>query len=182
MPHVVTQWESGQWTHEGSDARRVKSTSEYLRPIPVSPPANRNSGGLSPRPNMNLLGTPGSDLWDFGSIHHIKQGCTETGTPISAVESVFELPSNDIHESPNSSTHSSFIAELEDTSPIAVQSKRPAPPASPSVLPAFPAPPKGLHLRDRSMELKCNGNTVSLTTFSTLAERKLILRISLVPS
>jgi hypothetical protein len=180
MPHVVTQWETGQWPREGIHARRAKSASENLRPIAISP-TNRKSDG--PRTKPNLLGPPENDQWDIGSIRHIKQASIDMSTPISAIDSAFELPCNDIHDSPNSSTHSFSIAELEDTSPIAIQSKRLVYPASSAslVVPAFPAPPKGLHLRNQSMEFKCNGTTVSLAILVG-PFRKLILDISPVPS
>jgi hypothetical protein len=163
MPHVVTQWETGQWSREGIESRRARANSEYLRPITFSP-TDRYSGGLRTKRGLNFPGTPGeSNRWDFGSIRHIKQGSTEMHTPVSAVGSVFELPGNKFHESPNSSTHSSFIAELEDTSPFAVQKRLISPVSSTSsAMPAFPAPPKGLHLRNQSLEFKCDGSTVSL--------------------
>jgi hypothetical protein len=171
LPHVVTQWETGQWSREGIDARRARANSEYLKPIAFSP-TDRNSGGLRKRPSLNFLGTPESDRWDFGSIRHIKQCSTEMRTPISAVDSVFELPCTEARDSPNSSTHSSFIAELEDTSPVVVHSKRLISPAAASSLasslasPPLQVIPKPLHLRNRSMDFKCDGNTVSLLFFA----------------
>jgi len=165
MPHVVTQWETGQWSREGIESRRARANSEYLRPITFSP-TDRYSGGLRTKKSLNFPGTPESNRWDFGSIRHIKQGSTELSTPVSAVDSIFELPCNESHASPNSSTHSSFMVELEDTSPVAVRnSKRLVSPASSTslVTPIFPAPPKGLHLRNHSMDFKSAGNTVSLT-------------------
>jgi len=171
MPHVVTQWESGQWSREGIDARRARANSEHLKPIAFSP-TDRNSGGLRlrTRPNLNFLGTSENDRWDFGSIRHIKQCSTDMRTPISAVDSVFELPCTPAHDSPSSSTHSSFIAELEDTSPVAAHSKRLVSPSVAASLSLAPlqVTPKPVHLRNRSMEFKCDGNTVSLPPFSCL--------------
>jgi hypothetical protein len=68
--------------------------------------------------NLSLLATPENERWDFGSIRHIRQYYSDDYTPISAVDSIFELPCDGAFGSPNSSNHSSFIAELEDTSPI----------------------------------------------------------------
>ena len=112
MTHVVTQWETGQWAREGIESGRARANSESLRPITFSP-TNRHSGGLRTKKDLNFPGTPESGRWDFGSIRHIKQGSTEMRTPVSAVDSVFELPCNESHASPNSSAHSSFMAELE---------------------------------------------------------------------
>jgi len=165
MPHVVTQWEAGQWSREGIESRRARANSEYLRPITFSP-TDRHSTGLRTKASLNFPGTPDSNRWDFGSIRHIKQGSTEMSTPVSAIDSIFELPCNQTHESPNSSTHSSFMAELEDTSPLAIRhSGRLASPASLAsmALPPYSPPAKGLHLRNPSMEFRCDGNTVSLT-------------------
>jgi hypothetical protein len=162
MPPVVTQWEAGQWSREGIESRRARANSEYLRPITFSP-TDRYSGSLRTKKSSNFPGTPESNRWDFGSIRHIKQGSTEMRTPLSTVDSVFEPPGNKSHESPNSSTHSSLIAELEDTSPFAAQKRLVSPVSSiSSAMPAFPAPPKGLHLRNQSLEFKCDGSTVSL--------------------
>lgn len=185
MPHVVTQWETGQWSREGIDARRARANSEYLKPIAFSS-TDRNSGGLGlrMRPSLNFLGTPENDRWDFGSIRHIKQCSTDMRTPISAVDSVFELPCTPAHDSPNSSTHSSFTAELEDTSPMAVHSKRLVSPLTAASLasPPLQVTPKPLHLRNGSMQFKCDGNTVNLLFFSLDTFIKLIWIISLAPS
>jgi hypothetical protein len=163
MPHVVTQWETGQWLREGIEPRRARANSEYLRPI-VYPTTERNPPGLRTKKSLNFPGTPESNLWDFGSIRHIKQSSTEMKTPVSAVDSIFELPCNEPLKSPNSSTHSSFIAELEDTSPVVVQKRILSPTSSTSLsMPPSPARPKGLHLRDQGMEVKGDGNTVSLS-------------------
>jgi hypothetical protein len=169
MPHVVTQWEAGQWSREGIESRRTRANSEYLRPITFSP-TDRYSGGLRTRASLNFPGTPDSNRWDFGSIRHIKQGSTDMITPVSAVDSIFELPCNQSHESPNSSTHSSFMAELEDTSPVAVRhsSRLASPTSSVSMaLPPYTPLPEGLYLQNQSMEFRCDGNTVSLTTVTS---------------
>ncbi|KAN0102093.1 hypothetical protein V8E51_012603 [Hyaloscypha variabilis] len=161
MPHVVTQWEAGQWSREGIESRRTRANSEYLRPITFSP-TDRYSGGLRTRASLNFPGTPDSNRWDFGSIRHIKQGSTDMITPVSAVDSIFELPCNQSHESPNSSTHSSFMAELEDTSPVAVRhsSRLASPTSSVSMaLPPYTPLPEGLYLQNQSMEFRCDGNT-----------------------
>lgn len=181
MPHVVTQWEMGQWSREGIESGRARANSENLRPITFSP-INRHSGGLRTKKNLNFPGTPEGGRWDFGSIRHIKQGSTEMRTPVSAVDSVFELPCNESHASPNSSAHSSFLAELEATSPVTARhSKRLVSPVSstPLATPLYPAPPKGLHLQDHSMDFKSAGNAVSLNMALTVA--MLTHTLSLVP-
>jgi hypothetical protein len=165
MPHVVTQWDAGQWSREGIESRRARANSEYLRPSTFSP-TDRYSGGLRTKTSLHFPGTPESNRWDFGSIRHIRQGSTDISTPVSAVDSIFELPCNESYQSPNSSTHSSFMAELEDTSPAAIRHSRPlASPASSVSLatPSLPATPRGLHLRNHSMDFKSAGNTVSMT-------------------
>ena len=181
MPHLVTQWETGQWSREGIESGRARANSESLRPITFSP-TNRHSGGLRTKKNLNFPGTPEGGRWDFGSIRHIKQGSTEMRTPVSAVDSVFELPCNESHASPFSSAHTSFVAELEATSPVTARhSKRLVSPASstPLARPLYPALPKGLHLQDHSMDFKSAGNTVSLTMAPTVA--MLTHTLSLVP-
>jgi len=168
MSHVVTQWENGQWLRESLEPRRARASSEYLRPI-VYPTAERNSPGLRTKKSLNFPGTPESNLWDFGSIRHIKQSSKEMQPPDSPVDSIFELPCNEPHKSPNSSTHSSFIAELEDTSPVAIHKRILSPASSTSLsMPSSPTRPKGLHLRDKSMEVKGDGNTVSLSVLVAL--------------
>lgn len=181
MPHLVTQWETGQWSREGIESGRARANSESLRPITFSP-TNRHSGGLRTKKNLNFPGTPEGGRWDFGSIRHIKQGSTEMRTPVSAVDSVFELPCNESHASPFSSAHTSFVAELEATSPVTARhSKRLVSPASPTPLarPLYPALPKDLHLQDHSMDFKSAGNTVSLNMAPTVA--MLTHTLSLVP-
>ncbi len=163
MSHVVTQWENGQWLRESLEPRRARASSEYLRPI-VYPTTERNSLGLRTKKSLNFPGTPESNLWDFGSIRHIKQSSKDMQTPDSPVDSIFELPCNETHKSPNSSTHSSFIAELEDTSPVAAHKLLVSPASStPLSMPPSPTRPEGLHLRDKSMEVKGDIDTVSLS-------------------
>jgi hypothetical protein len=168
MPHVVTQWETGQWLREDIEPRRARANSEYLRPI-VYPTTEKNSPGLRTKKSLNFPGTPKSNHWDFGSIRHIKQSSKEMQTPDSVVDSIFELPCNEPHKSPNSSTHSSFIAELEDTSPVMVHKRHFSPASTTSLsMPPSLAHPKGLHLRNKSMEVNGDGNTVSLSVLVPL--------------
>lgn len=155
MPHVASQWNSGQHQRGSYDARlstgKARKSTEYLRPIAIPP----SRPGRQPRqsPNMSFLATPDTERWDFGSIRHIRQHSSETKTPVSAVDSVFELPSATSYNSPNSSTHSSFIAELEDTSPMALQTQKPSVQRSSIASPA---------VSHSSMEFKCAEMTVRL--------------------
>ncbi|KAE8447985.1 hypothetical protein EG329_009908 [Mollisiaceae sp. DMI_Dod_QoI] len=131
MPHVATQWQTGQYQRGSYDSRlstgHLRKSSEYLRPIAIPPPrpGHRHPGVVRQSPSMSFLGSPENEKWDFGSIRHIRQYSFDTTTPVSAVDSVFELPSASSYDSPSSSTHSSFVAELEDTSPLAVRSQKP---------------------------------------------------------
>ncbi|KUJ10766.1 uncharacterized protein LY89DRAFT_723346 [Mollisia scopiformis] len=148
MPHVASQWNSGQHQRGSYDARlstgKARKSTEYLRPIAIPP----SRPGRQPRqsPGMSFLATPETERWDFGSIRHIRQHSSETKTPVSAVDSVFELPSATSYNSPNSSTHSSFIAELEDTSPMALRTQKPSVQRSSTASPA---------VSHSSMEFKC---------------------------
>lgn len=139
MPHVITQWQAEQFRQEDPRSRKslrpAKSHGDFLS---MSTAPTRKQPGTYPRSLRPALSTvPPNEVWDFGSIRHIRQGSSdvitptsaaesiireytsEASTPASAVDSIFELPSADIinTHSPGSSTHSCFMAELEDTSP-----------------------------------------------------------------
>jgi hypothetical protein len=158
MPHVSSQWQSGDSQRASCDARLstgpARKSTEYLRPIAIPP--CRPMRHIRQSPSMSLL-TPDNDRWDFGSIRHIRQYSSENKTPTSAVDSVFELPSATSAASfysPNSSTHTSFIAELEDTSPMALRSQDITTPNSPFKSPA---------ISHSSMEFKSSQITVCLS-------------------
>jgi hypothetical protein len=161
VPHVATQWQSGQISKEGLERkqahRRAKASSEYLRPI-VSPARPRQRGAKSVS-SLSLLATPENERWDFGSIRHIRQHSSGAYTPISAVDFVFELPSGEAFGSPNSSNHSSFIAELEDTSPIALAKFSPL--ISSDKSPVFPYTTAQLTVFNPRMEFKTADITAS---------------------
>jgi hypothetical protein len=130
MPHVITQWHSGHSLRESVDGRQptslksAKSSYDIRRSAPISP-RKRDPGGVRPTPSLNLLVTPGSTRWDFGANQHTRHYSPDAFTPMSGVDSVFEPPSAHQIESPNSSTHSSCIAELEDTStPVVARAKK----------------------------------------------------------
>lgn len=133
QPHVASQWQPAQLQRGSYDSRlsagRTRKSTEYLRPIAIPPsrPGHRQPSVVRQSPSMSFLGSSENEKWDFGSIRHIRQYSYDTRTPTSAVDSVFELPSASSYESANSSTHSSFIAELEDTSPMAVRILKPSP-------------------------------------------------------
>ncbi|RAL59987.1 hypothetical protein DID88_000613 [Monilinia fructigena] len=81
-------------------------------------PRHQNTNGMTP--TLSLLVTP-HDAWNYTSARQqLNHFSPDRVTPISAVDSVFELSSAMTNGSPNSAV-SSFIAELEDTSPGAVK-------------------------------------------------------------
>jgi len=93
---------------------------EFQRP--TRPLPRRKINTTDDLPSLSLLITgPDNKHWDCGSIRHIRYpSASDTGTPESANDSIFELPSGvpiiDSPNTPNSSVNSPFIAELEDTS------------------------------------------------------------------
>ncbi|KAF7912109.1 uncharacterized protein EAF01_001130 [Botrytis porri] len=120
MPHVVSQMQPRERPQQTSNSKRVMIknvvSQDDLR-LSTSP-RRRNANG--PTPTLSLLVTP-QGAWNFTpGRQHSKQFSPDRMTPISAVDSVFELSSAATNASPNSAT-SSFIAELEDTSPSAVK-------------------------------------------------------------
>ena len=126
MPHVVTQMGSEEQSQEALTRREAVVISKRPREFktPAPPPMRQiRKPGVKPLPSLSLLAMPENNRWDFGSIRHIRQPPNEF-TPDSATDSVFEIPSGGPRDTPNSSTHSLFIAELEDTSPM-VMSKGP---------------------------------------------------------
>lgn len=101
------------------NARRTMQTSisqDNLRPPNISRGQNPNSI----TPSLSLMVAPHNE---WGYTPGQQQGMhfsPEKITPVSAVESVFELSSAMTNDSPNSAV-SSLIAELEDTSPGAAK-------------------------------------------------------------
>lgn len=126
MPHISSQ------IHYDEPNRRA--TAPTLQRSPEFHDFQRPAQGRRPRkmsnaedfPSLSLLNTSnGNKQWDIGSIRHIRQtSCNSDLTPDSAVESIFDAYSAGPYESPstpNSSSHSSFVAELEDTSPAPIK-------------------------------------------------------------
>lgn len=152
MPHVGSQYHPGQLargSRDGEGKRMTRKSIDYLKPMPLTP--RERVAAKRSTPSLSQLATPENIRWDVGSIRHIRDFSQDTNTPVSTVETIFELPSRTI-DSPNSSAHSSFIAELEDTSPIALKSMKPA----------FPARRKQRSVSDPStMEFKTTEMTVS---------------------
>lgn len=139
MPHVATQWHSDPFQQQPvespSTPKLEKATStEYLRPVQISIRRSRRTGGLRPTPSLSVLAARETEQWNYASLES-DWGPSLGGkwSPKSATESVFDLYTDDYYGSPNSSTHSSFVAELEDTAPITRScktSRRSAPPSS----------------------------------------------------
>lgn len=131
IPHIFTQWEPGQFSRAAPHGlERIssgKKTDEFLRPNTSPRRKYVKVDMVSPATpsGRSLLATPESNRWGFDTSRNLRQSPSE----LSIVDSVFELPSGVPEESPASSTHS-FIAELEDTSPIAIHSQRSAFPGS----------------------------------------------------
>jgi hypothetical protein len=175
VPHVATQWQSGQISKEGLERkqahRRAKASSEYLRPI-VSPARPRQRGAKSVS-SLSFLATPENERWDFGSIRHIREPSSDAYTPISAVDSIFELPSGEAFGSPNSSNHSSFIAELEDTSPIALAKFSPL--ISSDKSPVFPYMTAQPTVFNPRMEFKTADITASSRVYLFIAPKLIFI-------
>jgi hypothetical protein len=131
IPHIFTQWEPGQFSRAAPHGlERISSgkrTDEFLRPNTSPRRKYVKVDTVSPATpsGRSLLATPESNRWAFDTSRNLRQSPSE----LSIVDSIFELPSGVPEDSPASSTHS-FIAELEDTSPIAIYSKRSALPGS----------------------------------------------------
>lgn len=131
IPHIFTQWEPGQFSRPACGLERIdsgKKTDDFRRPSPSTRKQYFKLDYVSPATpsGQSLMLTPESNRWAFESCRNLRKSPSE----LSAVDSIFELPSGDPDESPASSTHSSFVAELEDTSPVAIHSKRSAFPGS----------------------------------------------------
>jgi hypothetical protein len=116
----VTQWQAEELWYKNADKPHslesaIRGSDKHLKPnLYVTP--HRKPNCIRQSPSLSLLAISPNERWDFGSIRHIRQSSKDETTPTSSVDSVFELPCGDVIASPNSSVHSSFIAELEDTS------------------------------------------------------------------
>ncbi|KAG4435059.1 hypothetical protein IFR05_009449 [Cadophora sp. M221] len=140
MPHVISQWQSDHIPRRDLDIRgstqlQKATSSEFLRPVQISIRRSRRAGGVRPTPSLKLRAARDDACWDYGpnSGDWEQTAWEQSGggrTPSSSVESVFEMYSSSSYDSPNSSTNSSFIAELEDTAIVTRPSRRSAPPAS----------------------------------------------------
>lgn len=164
MPHVVTQWQSGQPSWERRDEIRppkLSTPSHHPNPSPLRS-RHRSQGNLKQRPSPALPATPERGKWDFASTKPMWQ-YQDQDTPTSTVESVFELPSGTTR-SPNSSRNSLFVAELEDTSPLAVRKQR-------STFPATSKPQESRNgnatMEFRSVELTVSFLFSRLSTYCT---------------
>ncbi|KAF7943541.1 hypothetical protein EAE96_011464 [Botrytis aclada] len=123
MPHVVSQMQPRERPQQTFNSKRamIKNAVSQDNLRPSTTPRRRNANG--PTPTLSLLVTP-QGAWNYTpGRQHSKQFSPDRMTPISAVDSVFELSSAVTNASPNSAT-SSFIAELEDTSPGAVKPQK----------------------------------------------------------
>jgi hypothetical protein len=128
MPHVITQWKPGQFSRDGSSVKEKNKAEKRANDAAksVRSPAKKQSGGISPS-GTGIPATPKSKRWDFGTIRHKRQASSENTmiSPNSAVSPVFEMENIESAVSPNSSVDSSpWVFELEDTSQIALHSKR----------------------------------------------------------
>jgi hypothetical protein len=127
MPHVASQMWAGQLERPDVGHRRAVTLSakslDFQRPPTTPPRRPRKMSNAESVPSLSLL-MPENQPWDFGSIRHIRQPSHGTPpftprTPFSSVDSIFDLPSGvsaASSDTPISSTQSSFVAELEDTS------------------------------------------------------------------
>ncbi|KAF7860520.1 uncharacterized protein EAF02_010754 [Botrytis sinoallii] len=123
MPHVVSQMQPKERPQQTHNSKRtmIKNAVSQDNLRPSTTPRCRNANG--PTPTLSLLVTP-QGAWNYTpGRQHSKQFSPDRMTPISAVDSVFELSSPATNASPNSAT-SSFIAELEDTSPGAAKPQK----------------------------------------------------------
>ena len=127
IPPIFTQWEPGQFARDvPSGFQRIptgKKLNEFLRANPSTGKQYMRADVVSPMTpaGRSVLTTPDSNKWAFDTFLSLRKSPSEP----SVVDSIFELPSGAPDDSPASSTHE-FIAELEDTSPIVVHSKRSA--------------------------------------------------------
>ncbi|QSZ31469.1 hypothetical protein DSL72_001034 [Monilinia vaccinii-corymbosi] len=120
MPHVVSQMQPREKPQKSRSAKRgmMKTSISQDNLRPSMAPRRQNTNGMTP--TLSLLVTPHS-AWNYtSSRQQLNHFLHDRTTPVSAVDSVFESSSAMKNGSPNSAV-SSFIAELEDTSPGAIK-------------------------------------------------------------
>lgn len=128
IPHVITQFsQDGYGIKEKSIKEKKKRSNDTAKTKHYAPSeVSLVSTTLS---TSSSQATPKTKRWNF-EFRHRRHTSTETNvTPQSAVDAVFDTEIYELPASPNSSTKSSsgaFAIELEDTSQIALHSKRPA--------------------------------------------------------
>jgi len=121
MSHVASQMLQGEPSRQSHNSARLgKMRTQSTQFHTESMPHPRRQGN-SMAPTLSLLVTPNDNYWDFGSVRHLRQLSPDKPTPISAVDSVFDMPSAVSAQSPNSSIQSPV--ELEDTSPRVAKSQ-----------------------------------------------------------
>ncbi|KAF7876328.1 hypothetical protein EAF04_001421 [Stromatinia cepivora] len=120
MPHVVSQMQPRERPEQSYNSKRKLIKTAVPQDNLRSPSGQRRQNANGVAPTLSLLVTP-HNAWQYTSgRQQLKQFSPDRITPVSAVDSVFELSSAATNGSPNSAI-SSFIAELEDTSPGAVK-------------------------------------------------------------
>ncbi|KAG9232846.1 hypothetical protein BJ875DRAFT_485680 [Amylocarpus encephaloides] len=131
IPHVITQWKPGQFSRDGTSVKEKnkaeKKSNESAKSCKSAMKKQQAVDAVS-LSNSSIQATPKSKRWDFGTIRHRRQASSETAiTPRSAIDPVFEKEETTSPETPSSSANSSpWVFELEDTSQIALHSKRSA--------------------------------------------------------
>jgi hypothetical protein len=122
MPHVVSQMGPREWPqqHDRRVTMKAQALNNNLKP-PSMPPRRRNTNGTTPSLSLLVTSNNGNYWSSEANRQNLRQFSPDKYTPVSAVDSVFELSSPNTAGSPDSAL-SSYIAELEDTSPNAVKS------------------------------------------------------------
>jgi hypothetical protein len=134
MPHVVSQMGPREWPQQ-NDPRvttKAQALNNNLKP-PSVPPRRRKTNGTTPSLSLLVTSNNGNYWSSEANRLNLRQFSPDKYTPVSAVDSVFELSSPNTAGSPDSVIS---IAELEDTSPNAV---KPLGVASDSKSPQSPA-------------------------------------------
>lgn len=129
IPHVITQFSlDGAGVKEKGIKEKKKKSNDTARTKHYAP---SEVSLVSTTLSTSSQATPKGKRWNF-EFRHKRHPSTETNvTPqsASAVDTVFDTEIFELPASPNSSTKSSsgaFAVELEDTSQIALHSKRSA--------------------------------------------------------
>ncbi|APA14412.1 hypothetical protein sscle_12g091820 [Sclerotinia sclerotiorum 1980 UF-70] len=125
MPHVVSQMQPKERPEQSYNYKQKLIKPAISQDNLRSPRGQRHQNANSVAPTLSLL-VPPQSTWKYTSgRQQLKHFSPDRLTPVSAVDSVFELPWAATSRSQNSAI-SSFIAELEDTSPGAVQPQNPS--------------------------------------------------------